>query len=331
MAPTLRPYRPEDRTAMAQVFYRAVREGSAAFYSEAERAAWAPSPEPDLDKPDKLLDQDCLVAEEAGRMTGFFSMDDTGYLDMAFVLPEVMGNGTAAALYDALITRARARGLARFTVRAAEQSRRFLARRGWVVLARERLEDKGETFFTYLMALEDRAQGDAPAKPDRLDRLVRPYRAEDRAAVALVLRRGILEGTAAHYPEDHRVAWARAYEPNWAEADKFLDHLCFVSDVAGQVTGFMAMDKTGFLDSAYVIPEAMGDGTAAVLYDKMMQAARATGLRRFSVHAMENSRRFLARRGWQFDGVEKFTEGPHSYEVFLMSLDQSPLTQSPAP
>ena len=38
----IRPYRPEDRAAAALVFFRAVREGSAAFYTEAERAAWAP-------------------------------------------------------------------------------------------------------------------------------------------------------------------------------------------------------------------------------------------------------------------------------------------------
>lgn len=154
MAASLRPYRPEDRAAMALVFYRAVREGAAAFYSEAERAAWAPSPEPNWNKPDKLVDQYCLVAEDAGRMTGFFSMDDTGYLDMAFVLPEVMGTGTAAALYDGLMTWARARGLRRCTVRAAEQSRRFLARRGWVETGRERLEDGGQVYDICLMALD---------------------------------------------------------------------------------------------------------------------------------------------------------------------------------
>lgn len=323
MPSALRPYRPEDRAAMAQVFFRAVREGSAAHYSEAERAAWAPSPTPDWDKPDKLLDQDCLVAEEAGRMTGFFSMDATGYLDMAFVIPEVMGNGTAAALYEALMARARARGLTRFTVRAAEQSRRFLARRGWAVLARERLEDEGAVFHIYLMALEDRARA------DRLDRVVRAYRPEDRAAVALVRFRAIREGSVDHYSQEEREGWAPIPEPDWAEADKFLGHFCFVCEAGGQMTGFMAMDRTGFLDSAYVIPEAMGDGTAAVIYDRLMQSAREAGLRTFSVHAVENSRRFLARRGWQFDGLQDFTDGAHRYKVNLMSLDQSRLTANP--
>jgi len=155
MAPAIRPYLPQDRAAAALVFYRAVREGSAAFYNEAERAAWAPSPEPNWDKPDRLLDEYCLVAEEDGRMTGFFSMDETGYLRMAFVIPEVMGKGTAAALYDAIMAWGRGRGLRRFTVRAAEQSRRFLSRRGWQVTGHERLEDGGQVYDICLLALDE--------------------------------------------------------------------------------------------------------------------------------------------------------------------------------
>ena len=42
MTLSLRPYRPEDRAAAVHIFFRAVREGAAAFYDEAQRAAWAP-------------------------------------------------------------------------------------------------------------------------------------------------------------------------------------------------------------------------------------------------------------------------------------------------
>lgn len=154
MAPTIRPYRPEDRGQAAQVFYRAVREGSAAHYSVQERESWARSPEPDWNEPDKLLHQWCFVAEENGQMTGFFSMDTTGYLDMAFVIPEAMGDGTAAALYEALMIRAKSAGLTRFTVRAAHQSRRFLSRRGWNFDRMETFTEGGETYTAALMFLE---------------------------------------------------------------------------------------------------------------------------------------------------------------------------------
>ena len=91
MTLSLRPYRPEDRAAAVYIFFRAVREGAAAFYDEAQRAAWAPSSEPDWTRADKLLDQWCWIAEREGRPVGFMSLDRTGYLDMAFVLPEEMG------------------------------------------------------------------------------------------------------------------------------------------------------------------------------------------------------------------------------------------------
>ena len=155
MAPTLRPYQPTDRAATSLVHFRAIREGAVAHYSAAELEAWAPSPHFDADHPDKLLSQWCLVAEEAGRMTGYMSMDDAGYLDTAFVLPEVMGKGTAAALYDALMTIARAHGLTRFTVRAVHQSQRFLSRRGWLVDRFERLVVDGQVYDLFHMSLTD--------------------------------------------------------------------------------------------------------------------------------------------------------------------------------
>lgn len=151
--PTIRPYTATDRAAMVTVYYRAIREGAAAHYSEAERAAWAASPVPDLTKPDKLLDQWCYVAEDNGHLTGFMSMEPNGHLDMAFVIPEVMGNGTAAALYDTLMAHARIQGLRHFTVKAAHQSNRFLLRRGWQVDRFERMPADGEVYDIFHMSL----------------------------------------------------------------------------------------------------------------------------------------------------------------------------------
>lgn len=153
MAPTIRPYDASDRAAMVTVYYRAIREGAAAFYTEAERAAWATSPLPDLNEPDKLLTQWCYVAHEDGQMTGFMSMEPDGHLDMAFVLPEVMGKGTAAALYDTLMAHAHTEGLRHFTVKAAHQSNRFLARRGWQVDSFERMPADGEVYDIFHMSV----------------------------------------------------------------------------------------------------------------------------------------------------------------------------------
>jgi putative acetyltransferase len=152
--PQIRPYQPQDRAAVALVFYRAVREGSVDYYTEEERAAWAPSPNPHPTKPDKYLTQWCFVAEDQGRMTGFMSMDDTGYLDMAFVIPEAMGTGTAGALYDRLIAHATERGLRHFTVHATALSRRFLEKRGWQYDGILTVDEEGQRYDVNLLSLD---------------------------------------------------------------------------------------------------------------------------------------------------------------------------------
>jgi putative acetyltransferase len=133
VAPVIRPYRPEDRSAAALIYYRAIMEGTVGLIGEPERRAWARSPEPDLEEPDKLLDQWCWIAEEDGQPTGFMSLCHDGLLDMAFVIPEVMGKGTAGALYSVLLARARAERLSRLTVLASPYSRSFLLKQGWVI------------------------------------------------------------------------------------------------------------------------------------------------------------------------------------------------------
>ncbi len=153
MARTIRLYRPEDRAAVKRVYYRAIREGTADLLTEAERAAWAPTPDPDPATPDKLVDQWCWIAEEDGRATGFMSLCPDGLLDMAFVIPEVRGDGTAAALYDTLLAKANAAALPRLTVIASPFSHRFLARRGWQVDREGPEVHDGQTYHLYHMSL----------------------------------------------------------------------------------------------------------------------------------------------------------------------------------
>lgn len=152
---TVRRYQPPDRIHTAGVFFRAVREGTADIYSDQQRQDWAKNPSPDLTTPDPRAGQDCWVSEQEGRITGFMALDKTGYLDMAFVLPEVMGKGHAAAIYDVLLAHARAAHLRRLTVHASHFSRRFLAKRGWQV---DEIEDYissgGVQFERFIMSLD---------------------------------------------------------------------------------------------------------------------------------------------------------------------------------
>ena len=153
MAPLIRPYRPEDRAAAARIYHRAIMEGTEGVIGAAERAAWAGTPDPDPAKPDKLLSQWCWIAEEEGRPTGFMSLCPDGLLDMAFVLPEVMGKGTAGALYDVLLAKAHAERLPRLTVLASAFSRGFLLKRGWQIDSEGPQEYGGHLYHLSRMSL----------------------------------------------------------------------------------------------------------------------------------------------------------------------------------
>jgi putative acetyltransferase len=149
-----RPYNATDRVACMAVFYRAVREGAVHLYTPEQCAAWAPTAMPDLSLPDKLLEQWCHVSVEGGAITGFMSLRPDGYLDMAFVLPEVMGKGHSAALYDALLRHAQQAGMGRLWLHASHFARRFFGRRGWQVDRAEVVEIRGQSLTRFQMSLE---------------------------------------------------------------------------------------------------------------------------------------------------------------------------------
>ena len=135
----IRPYRPSDAIGLATLFHRAVQEGAAGHYTPEQRTAWCDSPPTSAGWRARVEEAETLVAEHGDAQLGFMTMDmDTGYLDFAYVAPEVMGRGVAAALYTVLEGRARGRGLIRLETEASLLAQPFFARQGWrVVQAQE--------------------------------------------------------------------------------------------------------------------------------------------------------------------------------------------------
>lgn len=125
---------PGDAAALADVFYRAVHEGAAPKYSAVERKAWAPErPSPEAFA-DRLAPQSVFVATEDDAPIGFMTLRDDGLVDLAYVLPEQRGTGTATGLLAMLQNHATARGFGALTTRASEMARPFFLRHGWRVL-----------------------------------------------------------------------------------------------------------------------------------------------------------------------------------------------------
>ena len=140
----LRPYRRTDADALGDIFHRAIQDGARRRYTSRQRDAWSPArPEGPLWDA-RLARVDTIVAEHEGRVLGFMALDlSVAYLDLAFVAPEAMGRGVAAAIYAVVEGRALAAGLAALETQASRLSEPFFRRRGWTLIARQKVERRG--------------------------------------------------------------------------------------------------------------------------------------------------------------------------------------------
>lgn len=141
-----------DMARLGEIFFRAVRIGAAGAYSEAQRAAWAgaqPYAEGWSTRLDGLL---TLVADAGEGPLGFMSVRESdGYLDLAFVQPELRGQGVAAAIYAVLENRMRAGKVARLHTHASHMAKPFFERQGWVTIRPNRAQMGDQTLDNWIM------------------------------------------------------------------------------------------------------------------------------------------------------------------------------------
>ena len=149
----IRRFRTRDSDALGQLYFRAVHEGAAGAYDAAERKAWAPDVPSGAEWSLRLGRSVTFVAERRGVAVGFMTfVPETGYIDLAFVAPEVMGQGVAHELYGAVEQAARAAGHSEMTTAASLVARPFFERQGWEVREREDVSRGGAVLTRFQMA-----------------------------------------------------------------------------------------------------------------------------------------------------------------------------------
>lgn len=139
-----------DAEALADVFFRAVREGPSP-YSDAQRAAWLPAPPDTADFAARLAAQHVVLAEVAGAPVGFMTLDAEGYVDLAFILPTHRGRGVFRALCDAVERRARQQAATRLSTHASLMAQPAFRAVGFAVIHHETVERAGQELPRALM------------------------------------------------------------------------------------------------------------------------------------------------------------------------------------
>ncbi len=144
-------YQASMASALADLFTLAVQHIDDAFYSTAEKAAWAPQP-PDYERwQQRLAGKRPWVAVGQEMPIGFIELDDDGHIDCAYVHPDWQRCGVMTALYRGLEVAAAERGVSRLYVEASEVAKPFFARQGFTLLGKKRVQRGEHILVNYLM------------------------------------------------------------------------------------------------------------------------------------------------------------------------------------
>jgi putative acetyltransferase len=139
----IRKYKESDFFALCEIFQRAVKETARRDYSAQQVAAWAQIDEASWRQ--KLATSEVQVAVVDGLPVGFISVVGN-YIDLLFVAPEFNGQGIARRLLEPWIVRGDV-----LTVDASMTAKPFFERQGFLVVARQNVECRGEWFINYRM------------------------------------------------------------------------------------------------------------------------------------------------------------------------------------
>lgn len=143
----IRPYRPSDCGAMAELFYTTVHTVNADDYTPRQLDAWADG-QVDLAAWDRSFRAHCtLVAEEGGALIGFGDITAGGYLDRLYVHHMHQRQGVASALCDRLEETVEGP----VTTHASITARPFFEKRGYRVVKEQQVERHGVLLTNFVM------------------------------------------------------------------------------------------------------------------------------------------------------------------------------------
>lgn len=127
---------------------------------------------------------------------------------------------------------------------------------------------------------------------------LRPLMAEDADTVAAIFHDGVLNGTAPHYSEEERQAWAgpRPDPERWR--DRIGGAVGLMAEIDGEPVGYMTLVMPGCIDLAFVRAAHAGQGIGGALLEALTGIARAGGASELTADVSLAARPFFERHGF---------------------------------
>ena len=153
MAYAIRPFRPEDAAALADLTLQAIGAVGSHSYSEEQVDAWAarhPGPERFLQRHAGGA-HICVAAETDDCPVAYALLEPDGHLDMLYCHPDHTRRGIADRLLDEAERIARSLNIDRLYTEASELARQAFERAGYVVQHRRDFEIEGVATHNFAM------------------------------------------------------------------------------------------------------------------------------------------------------------------------------------
>lgn len=129
---------------------------------------------------------------------------------------------------------------------------------------------------------------------------IRPFRADDAPALAVIFHAAVHEIARNHYSEDQVRAWSPEV-PDTGRIAAWVDdgRLLLVAVDADDVPlAFGDLEADGHIDRLFCRPDRAGTGITALLYRALEEAAVGQSIGLLYVEASEPARRFFLRMGF---------------------------------
>lgn len=147
----IQPYTEEWASDIADIFYQSVHAIDPKVYTKEQKEVWAPSPIDYQLWSERLRIKKPFIAIIDNQVAGFIELDDDGHIDCTYTHPDFQGQGVASSLYDALLKKAREKGLKRLYVEASLIAKPFFERRGFIIVKQNEIQRKGVTLINFQM------------------------------------------------------------------------------------------------------------------------------------------------------------------------------------
>lgn len=141
----------DDFDALGQLMFDSVHADPSP-YTVAQRTAWVSEPKSGAYWRERLLHQIVWLSETNGQIEGFMTLiQDTGYIDLAFIRSEARGRGLFRELALRIEDAAREAGRNRVWTHASLMAEPAFARMGFSMIEREEITMLDQVLVRFLM------------------------------------------------------------------------------------------------------------------------------------------------------------------------------------